>query len=161
MITVDKFIRHHLQTLLVVTTRVIRATAIRFIYTWETSFQKFFIIFLEIEVLKFDIVSPVSFKELTLLPGKSFKNPYKNNFFARRFTSEILDIPGNIHGDEAVLSWHVQNFVGISYPKMELHQSQFSIIFELCRKIVRVMGAWLPLQLGSSWCVIFMPIRYF
>ena len=35
------------------------------------------------------------------------------------------------HGMTAVLSWQMQNFVGIWYPTMELHSTQFSIIFEL------------------------------
>ena len=81
------------------------------------------------------------------VPGPHFTNGFSIAIQIRwnlRFTLiSILmqwSLQNLVHGTTAVLSWHVQNSVAISWPLTELQQGDVSIKFELRTKMVSETG---------------------
>ena len=79
--------------------------------------------------------------DIEIGPGPRYTNGFSIGIQIRwkfRFalTSILIQwsLQNFVHGTTAVLSWHVQKFVAIWWPRTELQQGKFSIEFELRAK---------------------------
>ena len=93
--------------------------------------------------------------------GANFSNLSITNQMWRKIHFALIQILMNwslhffAHGTTAALSWHVQKFIAISSPGMELHEINFTLKLNCEKALVK----WMPEQPHIWWSEMKYPTR--